>query len=104
MTRDEFIRDMKKGWEKLDYTAGVFYRDRSGSVRNRNNSGTVAACAIGAAAYGAGFEFAADYMADTVPGKLWDMIADASNNAGSKEAAIAAVEALDWPETPASTT
>lgn len=97
MTRDEFIQDMKKGWEKLGYTSGAFYADNVGPLLAKYASQATRACAIGAAAAAAGWH-PHDYVYQ-LPGDMWDKIASASNMAGSKEAAIAAIEALEWEDT-----
>lgn len=90
--RNEFISAMKKGWEQVGWVAYKRGEDKNKSYVEPPNPRVVAACALGAAQIGLGYEITSGMLGHT----LLHKIAWASNSAGSKEAAIAAVEALDW--------
>lgn len=95
LTKEQFIADMTKGWETLGYARNWFFVDANNQpVLNVKNA--VSACAIGAAAIAAGEE--PHPYALKLPGDMWNDIASASNDAGSKEDAIKAVMALEWSE------
>jgi hypothetical protein len=91
MTRKDFVELAKKGWEKYDYIAGLYYD--SCSFR-RANVNTTACCAIGAAAaaMGKGVWDLFDALDDNVLTDYTDIM-KISDDAGSKEAAIEALEA-----------
>lgn len=109
ITRDEFLAGMRKGWERLEWNNGHFYAsgplDYTGwpidwpSDITRDNA--TSACAIGAYAYAVGLVDDAEIWdvlyGGAIPERVFEDIVDASNRAGSKEAAIRAVEAIEWP-------
>jgi hypothetical protein len=92
MTRKEALAAIKKGWEKVEYTSDRWY-DVSPIGVWKHRKHPKCACAIGAAAY------ALKMGLVEIQEALWDDEVDyveimkISDNAGSKEAAIAALEA-----------
>jgi hypothetical protein len=79
VTKAEFDAAMEKGWERRGYCAGYYY-------------GIATACAIGAAAIA--LKMTADQLEEMLP--LPGRITRASDAAGNKTAAIAAVKAIQW--------
>jgi hypothetical protein len=92
MTRKEFVELAKKGWEKYDYVAEKFYDHHTRRWANKN---TTKCCAIGAAAagMGKGVRDVLNVLDDSVLTDYMDIM-KISDDAGSKEAAIAALE--EW--------
>ena len=90
ITKGEFDRLMVRGWKehKKGYTKCVF--------RSGNNH----MCAIGVVIdeLGRGHEPAWQVARQILPDSMWGKIADTSNDAGNKTAAIRAVKALQWEE------
>lgn len=91
MTRKDFVELVKKGWEKYDYVSGLYYDHHTRRWANKN---TTACCAVGAAAVamGKGVWDLFDVLDDNVLTDYTDIM-KISDDAGSKEAAIAALEA-----------
>ena len=100
--KEGFIGPMKKAWETLEWNNGAWFRDKYGYAFREPSRGEVfSACAIGAAAYGSGktgYQICNEIRRATGGNDefLWKIV-NASNAAGSKEAAIKAVSELDWP-------
>lgn len=96
LTKEQFLADMKKGWEVLEYTRNAFWAVKGDfygyttMVATHNRDETQCACAIGAAAYAAHKN--PEYYSAQIPYGFAAAIAQASDTAGEKEAAIRMVE------------
>ena len=89
ITKEEFLALVRTGWKTTGYHR--FY------CFNRTRSCT---CALGAAIVGLGGKSSDDLrrIIAVLPYGLWCNISAASDAARGKKAALAAIEALDWPE------
>ena len=104
--KQEFLALAAKGWEKYQYDGRYLYRSDSKSSQSGSQStipNAVSACILGAAVAAAN-DFAVgidafDYIHTIfkIDSNYTYKIACASNGAGSKEAALKAVEAIEWP-------
>lgn len=87
ITKGEFDRLMVRGWKehKKRYVKNFF----------RMNGGM---CAIGVVIDELGLSHKPSWIAaaQILPDDMWNKIADTSNDAGNKTAAIKAVKALQW--------
>ena len=103
ISKEEFLTLAEKGWEKYDYTFGQLYNNYGGII----TEDTTSACIIGAACAAANdFKIGTDaceWAEAIFPydekgfNELRKNVAYTSNDAGSKEAALKAVEAIEWP-------
>lgn len=106
ISKEDFLALARTGWEKYGYESGYLYRSGPGSRSTSSiiYEDTESACIVGAAA-AADFVIGADawkwagYNLSDMPNHMWSKIVHASNNAGSIEEALVAVEALDWSAT-----
>ncbi len=109
IAKKDFIALVQKGWENYDYAVGKFFVDKKGEPSYKFGKKTKSMCAIGAAAVASG-DFKTGINANEWANKnlyvypkdsgysLWSKVADASNTAGSKKAAIAAIKKIKWSE------
>jgi hypothetical protein len=88
MTRKDFVELAKKGWETYDYCADTFYD----TYRWKTKESTKACCAIGAAA--AAVNLSVKELLDHIDVEFdYIDVMQISDDAGSKETAIQALEA-----------
>ena len=114
LTKAQFLEDMRKGWIELNYGKGEYWAGPGFSSRTRrvyDRKDVECACAIGAAAYGAGCEGFYEYV-EKLPRKFLMRITSVSDSFGGadypyadqtrKELAMKQVEKVvmesDWDE------
>lgn len=85
LTKEQFLSDMKKGWETLGYFRYAYWGrkvktlGRTCVYATDTKEEAFCACAIGAAAYAAGVQ-PSEYV-EKLPTNLWDYIMEASDYA-----------------------
>lgn len=104
LSKQEFLEAATKGWEKYEYARYSRFQNNDGKRCCYQPEKVTACCALGAATiglYGKADWVLSDELINT---RLYVFkhnfalqIAIASNTAGSKEAALIAIAALDWP-------
>lgn len=89
LTKEQFLADMKKGWETLGYTNGRYWEGEGDfyGYRTRyatgNREDAKCACAIGAAAYAAGLK-PLEYVT-SIPPVVANAIMNISDTVGNTE-------------------
>lgn len=93
LTRSQFLKDLEKGWSKLDYNRQYYFSEDF-----------KCACAIGAATYGSELYHGniactnASMYSRGFPIGMHEAISKANDFAQSKAGALKAIKALKWPE------
>jgi hypothetical protein len=109
ISKEDFLEAAAKGWEKYEYAHGSRFLkedgtnwddDRCSEALLDGTPGKVASCCILGAAtlglYGKPSWGLSDKVCNSLPEGIAYAVARISNNAGSKEAALTNVAALDW--------